>query len=123
MDCDWLHRLLEVADLNSYNSDNKKLTKREWKEIKKDVEKIKEYTTNPSKKGVNKDALFNLKKRKQASNSTESFLLSVMSEGEEKRNSFVTDCQKDSARFGRPIINNELWYRKLSKKEQVKESS
>ena len=78
---------------------------------KKDVEKIKEYigsTTNPFKKGVQRDALFNLKTGKQASDSTESFLLNVLSEDEEKRNDFVTDCEEDSTRFERPSKKSKI---------------
>ena len=49
-----------------------------------------------------------LKTGKQASDSTESFLLNVLSEGEEKRNDFVTDCEEDSARFERPIKKSKI---------------
>ena len=75
-----VNSLLEVTDLKSYNSDNKELNKPRMERDNKDVDKIKEFicaTTNPFKKGINKDALFNLKMGEQASESTETFLLSV----------------------------------------------
>ena len=82
-----VNSLLEVADLKSYNSDNKELNKPRMERDKKVVEKIKEYicsTTNPFKKSVHKDVLFNLKTGKQASDNTEGFLLNILSDGEGK---------------------------------------
>lgn len=106
-----VNSLLEVADLKSYNSDNKELNKPRMERDKKDLEKIKEYicsTTNPFQKGVQKDVLFNLKTGKQASSNTEHYLLNILSDGEEKRNDFVSDCAKDSSRFEKPIKRSKV---------------
>ena len=92
--------------LESYNSDNKELNKLRWKEIKKDVEKIKEYicsTTN-----LFKEMLFLILRQVNKPLIAQKVFFLMSYQGEKKRNDFVTDCEEDSARIERPIKKSKI---------------
>ena len=65
-------------------------------------------TLNPFQFGVNCDALYNIKTGKKVSVNAEKYLLSVMEEGQKKRDMFVNECNKDSSRFVKPIKRTKI---------------
>ena len=64
--------------------------------------------TNPFLPTVNQNSLFNLKTGKQASKSTEAYLLTVFEEGSSKGDTFVEECQKRGDRFEEPIKKSKI---------------
>ena len=70
-------------------------------------------TLNPFAKEINKDALFNIKTGRQASDSVEKYLLNFSKVGIEERDKFVKECNEDPQRFEKPMQDCELCYRKL----------
>ena len=63
---------------------------------------------NPFDMHINKEALFNIKTGKKASPAAEKYLLSVMTEGENKRDQFLSECEEDPARFERTITRTAI---------------
>ena len=107
-----VNRLLETVDMKIYDSGNKEQSKARLEKDKKDLEKIKDEicaTTNPFQTSVHRDdVLFNLRTGKQASESTENFLLSFTYEGRNRRDGFVRECTEDSKRFEKAIKKTKI---------------
>ena len=57
---------------------------------------------------VNKDVLFNIKTGRKASPDAEKYLLSVISEGERRRDEFMKECQDNPVRFEKSISKTKI---------------
>ena len=63
---------------------------------------------NPFDASINKEVLFNIKTRRNASPAAEHYLLSMISEGECKQDSFINERSDDHNRFEKSIRNSKI---------------
>ena len=63
---------------------------------------------NPLDASINKDVLFNIKTGRKASPAAEHYLLSVISEGEWKRDTFINEGNGDHNRFEKAITKSKI---------------
>ena len=63
---------------------------------------------NPLDASINKDVLFNIKTGRKASPAAEHYLLSVISEGEWKRDTFINESNGDHNRFEKAITKSKI---------------
>ena len=56
---------------------------------------------------INKDVLFNIKTGRKASSVAEHYLMSVISQGECKRDTFINECKGDHNRFEKAITKSK----------------
>ena len=103
-----VNRVLDIAGLcpNDEGSPNKETNPRRMARDAKDLVELAQSVldmVNPFDANINQDALFNIKTGKKASSEAEKYLLSVISEGEVKRDKFIKECQEDPTRFEKGI--------------------
>ena len=101
-----VNSLLELVDLNHITDCNKELRQTRTEKDKHDLENIKSLlppTLNPFSCTTAKYVLFNIKTGRQIPKSGESYLLNVIKIGEEKREIFVDERQKNPERFEQPL--------------------
>ena len=63
---------------------------------------------NPFDASINKYVLFNIKSGRKASPAAEHYLLSVISKGECKRDTFINECNGDHNRFEKAITKSKI---------------
>ena len=103
--------MLDIAGLSCDDSgvSNKETHPQRMARDARDMNKMTESVLdmlNPFDPNINKDVLFNIKTGRKASPEAEKYLLSVLTEGESKRDQFVSECEKDPTRFERAITRN-----------------
>ena len=63
---------------------------------------------NPSDASINKDVLFKIKTGRKASSAADHYLLSMISKGECKRDTFINECNGDHNRFEKAITKSKI---------------
>lgn len=82
--------------------------------LEKDLKNLKaithaiEETLNPFDPSVDRNQLFNISTGKAASTNVEEFLLNVNTLGNDKKISFMKECNEDETRFSKPIKRNKV---------------
>ena len=82
--------------------------------LKRDEEDLQNISSsirdmiNPFDPLINKDALFNIKTGRKAAPAAEEYLLTVITEGENRRDAFIKECNEDPYRFEKPIKKTKI---------------
>ena len=63
---------------------------------------------NPFDASIIKNVLFNIKAGRKASPAADHYLLSVISKGECKRDTFINECNGDHNRFEKAITKSKI---------------
>ena len=108
-----VNKVLNIAGLgpNDDESNNKEVSPKRVKRDARDLDNICSSVRdmiNPFDASINKDALFNIKTGRKASPAAEQYLLSVISEGEGKRDTFIDECNDDHNRFEKSITKSKI---------------
>ena len=101
-----VNSLLKLIDVKYTTDANKELRQSSTEKDKYDFKNVKSLirsTLNPFSCTTEKYVLFNIKTGRQIPKSGESCLLNVIKIGEEKRDAFVDECQKNTERFEKPL--------------------
>ena len=101
-----VNKVLNIADENN----NKVLptrVKRDARDLENICNSIREMI-NPFDASINKDLLVNIKTGRKASPAAQHYLLSVISEGECKRDTFINECNSDHNRFEKAITKSKI---------------
>ena len=107
-------KILEVAGMSQSEEDNNKSKEVNAKRQEKDAAdliSLKENISdmvNPFDPTIDKDILINIKTGRKASELAEQYLLSVLSEGESKRDNFLKECEEDPKRFEKSIKKTKI---------------
>ena len=108
-----VNKVFNIAGLgpNDDESNNKEVlptgVKRDARDLENICNSIREMT-NPFDASISKDVLFNIKTGRKASPATEHYLLSVISEQECKRDTFINECNGDHNRFEKAIAKSKI---------------
>ena len=107
-----VNRVLDIAGMGRDDeSKNKETNPKRMKRDANDLIGISRSIldmVNPFDANINKDVLFNIKTGRKASPAAEQYLLSVISEGECKRDTFIKECDEDQSRFEKPITRSKI---------------
>ena len=113
MRTEMVNKVLNIAGLgpNDDENNNKEVfptrVKRDARDLENICNSIREMI-NPFDASINKDVLFNIKTGKKASQAADHYLLSVISEGECKRDTFINECNCDHNRFEKAITKSKI---------------
>ena len=108
-----VNKVLNIAGLgpNDDENNNKEVfptkVKRDVREVENIYNPIREMI-NPFNASINKDVLFNIKKGRKASHAAGHYVLSVISERECKKDTFLNECNDDDNRFEKAITKSKI---------------
>ena len=107
-----VNKVLNIAGLGPNDDENNKevfptRVKRDARDLENICTSICELI-NPFDASINKDVLFNIKTGRKASPAADHYLLSVISEGECKRDTFINECNGDHNRFEKAIMKSKI---------------
>ena len=108
-----VNKVLNIAGLGSHDDENNNkdvfLTrvKRDAHDLENIFNSIHEMI-NPFDASINKDALFNIKTGRKVSPAADHYLLSVISKGECKGDTFINECNGGHNRFEKAITKSTI---------------
>ena len=107
-----VNKVLNIAGLGPNDDENNNKmsstrVKRDARDLENICNSIREMI-NPFDASINKDVLFNIKTGRKASQAADHYLLSVISEGECKRDTFINECNGDHNRFEKAITKSKI---------------
>ena len=107
-----VNKVLNIAGLGPNDDENNNKmsstrVKRDARDLENICNSIREMI-NPFDASINKDVLFNIKTGRKASHAADHYLLSVISEGECKRDTFINECNGDHNRFEKAITKSKI---------------
>ena len=107
------NKVLNIAGMGQNDDENFNKTNNP-KRLKRDAQDLQNMSSsvcdmiNPFDAAINKDALFNIKTGRKATPAAEEYLLSVITEGENKRDDYTKECNEDESRFEKPIKKTKI---------------
>ena len=107
-----VNKVLNIAGLGPNDDENNNKmsstrVKRDARDLENICNSIREMI-NPFYASINKDVLFNIKTGRKASPAADHYLLSVISEGECKRDTFINECNGDHNRFEKANTKSKI---------------
>ena len=108
-----INKVMDIAGLgpNDDESLSKDTLPSRMKRDSRDLENIRNSICemiNPFDPTINPNVLFNIKTGRKASTDAERYLLSVFTDGEEKRDQFIEECSEDKTRFEKSIKKSKI---------------